>query len=314
MQKILALFIGCIIIVSCRNNNGTNTSTKSTFSVDDLLVKATELHDQGLLDSSLKVIFLIQQKDTQNFKAKLLEGDVQWAQRNFKSSMAAYTSCLRWQKKNPSVWARLGKVYLEQADYASALKYFNQAINLDQSFADAYIGRSMVFFKKGEMEQAYTSLQTAIDFDPNNLNAILRMADWQLADSNFIAVQYLNNALRIDSADADIFYKRAKAHFKFENYKQAEKDYIRAFSMKPQSFEYAFNLAYFYFQFGEYVKAQRQFESCLAINPKDLDAWLGKALCQKELNLTAEAINSFEKLLEINPNDEDALRELENLR
>ncbi|MBI1183662.1 tetratricopeptide repeat protein [bacterium] len=314
VKYVIQTLLLCSLCACSGNKSQVEKSANAGPSVDDLYETAMLLHDAGQYDSSLQTINLIYQTDTQNFKAKLLEGDVNWALRNMKASMAAYLACLRWQPKNPLIWTRLGKAYLEQKDYETALKYFNQAIAFNQSYADAYIGRAVVYASKNNMEQALLSMQTAIDFAPDNLNAMLKMAEWQLADSNEMAIQYYNNAVMIDSSLAEHYFLRARAHEKFNHFEEARSDYEKAISMSPETMQYHFSLAYLYFQYADFKEALNEFSNCINLNESDADAWLGRALCEKELGLKAEARYSLEKMLEINPDDADALRELENLQ
>ncbi|MBI3141928.1 MAG: tetratricopeptide repeat protein [Bacteroidetes bacterium] len=270
-------------------------------------------YDAGMFDSALAYISKVLQTDTNHLHAKLMEGDVYWAQSDFQRAMAAYVTGLRWQPRAPEVWARLGKAYLLQKDYTSALKYFEMAINANPTNADAYVGRAMCFAAKADMEQAYLSLQTAIDFDPDNQHAMLKMGEWLMADSNYKALAYYHNAVRADSSNSRAIFLRAKAFEYFAQYKSAFGDFTRAIQMDTTNFEYIFNLAYFHFQFAEFGPALGLFRRCMRLAPLDLDAQLGKGLCLKEMGKEDQARKCFENMLAIDPNDADALRELATL-
>jgi len=315
-MRILLILVPLLVIASaCGPEKPVETKEPlTTNSVEELTAYAMQQYDGFNYDSALYYIDLASSKDSQNFELLLLEGDVRWALADYKGAMAAYTGCLELNESKPVVWARLGKVYLEQNDYQSALKYFNQAINLDQSFADAYIGRATVFAAKNEMEQARMSLQTALDFDPDNYKGWLRMAKWQMADSNEIAIQCYSNALRIDSSDAAVFVERGMANFSFSYIDAARRDYIKATILNPEYFQAYFNLAYLLFEDGEYEKARDNFVTCTKLDDTDTDCWLGVALCEKELGNNEKASEALKKILEIDPNDPDAAKELEKLQ
>lgn len=303
-----------LIAQACGNKSANQTNGNNVLDFDQAFLSAQELYELGNLDSSEAMLNLAYALDSTSYDLNLFRADVLFAQKNFVGSLSSYKKCLAINNNDPKVWARLGKIYLNQNDHKSALKYFNEAISRDQSFADAYIGRAIIFGKKDKMDQAYLSLQTAIDFDPNNVNALLTMAQWKLADSAQIAIQYLTNAIRIDSTNADFYYQRAKAFERFETYKSAELDYQKALKLDSANVNYAFNMAYFYYQFEVWNQALHYFNYCLELKNDDKDVLLGKALCLKELNNLEQAKETLQQLLQIDPNDADAIRELENLR
>ncbi|MFY0674174.1 MAG: tetratricopeptide repeat protein [Bacteroidia bacterium] len=304
-----------MLIVSCTSNpKGGTTSKEPLLSFEDALGGAQNLNNEGQLDSALALVQIALSQDSLNYEAQLLQADIFFAMGNYKGAMGAYTFCLDQQPKNPKLWARLGKIYLDQNDLESALKYFSQAINFSPSYADGYIGRAIVFGKKNEMEQAYLSLQTAIDFDPNNVSALLTMAEWKLADSAQIAIQYFSNAIKVDSTQASFYFKRATAFEKFNSYKAAGLDYQKAYNLAPENFDYTFNLAYFYYRFKVWEQSKFYFLKCLEIKSQEADALYGKALCEIKLGENEDAIASLETLLLLNPNDADIITKLDSLR
>jgi len=315
MRTVLSFAAFVLLFNSCAPSPKVEESTEPVeVGAEELLAYANEQYELGNYDSSMHYLMEITQLDSQNFDATLLEGDVRWAQRNFDASMAAYTACLKMDDAKPVVWARLGKIYLEQNDVSSALKYFNQAINLEPTYADAYIGRAMAFMAKEETEQAFLSLQTALDFDPENYNGWLRMAKWKMAQEDEIAIQCYTNALKVDSTDAAVFVERGYANFTFDHRKKAASDYRKGIAMDAGNIQAYFNLAYLLSEDGEYEEALGNFKKCTELNAEDTDAWLGRAICEKELGNKDDARTALKKILEIDPNDPDAGRELQNLQ
>lgn len=315
MRTVLPFATIALLLCSCASNTKVEESVETVeINTEELLAYANEQYEQANYDSSIYYLSKINKLDSQNFDATLLEGDVRWAQRNFDASMAAYTTCLKMDEAKPVVWARLGKIYLEQNDQSSALKYFNQAINLDPTYADAYIGRAMSFMAKEETEQAFLSLQTALDFDPDNYNGWLRMAKWRMAQEDEIAIQCYSNALRVDSSDAAVFVERGYANFMFDYRNKAARDYKKGIALDAENLQAHFNLAYLLSEDEEYEEALESFKACTTLNAEDTDAWLGRAICEKELGNKANAEEALKKILEIDPNDPDASRELQNLQ
>ena len=325
-----ALALVSLLAFSCSNEKKeiepNETPVTETIDLEEQFKISMQLHDSSDYDSALVICQNILEVDSQNFDAKLLEGDIMWALRNLEASLSAYTTCLRWQDHNPKVWTRLGKVFLEKNDQVSAIKYFNQAVNLDPSNGDGYIGRAIVFAKKEQWDQAYLSLQTALDFNPDNQKAALKLAQWKADEALYgeemneamiakkMAFQYFQVALNIDSSDAHVSYLKGAAHANFLEFDQAETDFKRAISLDKKNTEYHFNLAYLYFRQEKFEKAIVEYNYCLSKNQKDTDALYGIALCAIDQGNKEKAIETLKKVLEINPEDEDAQLELGKLQ
>ena len=87
-----------------------------------------------------------------------------------------------------------------QGDYEAAILDFDQAIELNSSWADAYYNRGLAYAKLGRYQDAIASYTQALEFQHN----------W-----------------------ADAYNNRGNAHYKLGNYEQAIADYNQALSINP---------------------------------------------------------------------------------
>lgn len=77
----------------------------------------------------------------------------------------AYGACaeaLRLEPNNARAYACRGQANLARGDAAAALKDYEQAIRIDPNYAIAYYGRSLVYEKQSQLDQALEEISTAL--------------------------------------------------------------------------------------------------------------------------------------------------------
>lgn len=70
--------------------------------------------------------------------------------------------------KSPEELIRDGKTALQQGKYADALKSFQSAVDKDPNNVDALIGLGLAQYYSGNAADAVTNLKKALELDPNN--------------------------------------------------------------------------------------------------------------------------------------------------
>ncbi len=93
----------------------------------------------------------------------------------------------------------LGWVYLEQEDYATAIKYFNLSIEDNDSFRSAYNNLGICYKESGNYPKAEESYLKAILLDPSNPKAYSNLAYVYInTNRNELGIEFLEKALLLD--------------------------------------------------------------------------------------------------------------------
>ncbi len=93
---------------------------------------------------------------------KLFErGDMKAAERLF---LEAATQ----DRKNPTIYNRLGIIYLKQANYRDARDAFLTALRFDDRLASRHFNLGMAFLGLGNTNKALVSIKKALELDPVN--------------------------------------------------------------------------------------------------------------------------------------------------
>jgi hypothetical protein len=82
-------------------------------------------------------------------------------------TIAAYQKAITLDPVNPVLRLDLGSVYVGMKDYDSALKEFMTAVTIKPNYANAYYNLAHVLKLKGNIPEARSALQNALDLLPN---------------------------------------------------------------------------------------------------------------------------------------------------
>ncbi|UCG28262.1 MAG: tetratricopeptide repeat protein, partial [Bacteroidales bacterium] len=87
----------------------------------------------------------------------------------------------------------------------TALFYFNKALELDPTLADAYAERGRYYFEKGQIQKAINDLEKAITISPNNSVGYLWLGSTYLNNRDYInALINLKKAEKLERSDENL--------------------------------------------------------------------------------------------------------------
>ena len=132
--------------------------------------------------------------------------------------------------------AMRGVGYYTKGDLDSAIADFNQALQIDPKFANAYSTRGEIYEAKGDLDSAIADFSRAIQIDPNNID-YLNDRCWGRAFAGRDLSQALddcNQALRLRPNNAHVLNSRGLVQLKLGAFDQAIMDYGAAVAQNPK--------------------------------------------------------------------------------
>jgi tetratricopeptide (TPR) repeat protein len=144
-----------------------------------------------------------------------------------------------------------------QGRHAEAGDAFQQAIDINPEFADAYFQLGQSQLRAGNTQAAIRSFIELVQLDPANEKALLAAAD------AYVGLNLFEDALTI---------------------------YLRTLPLDPQSTRIHFDLGYVYFQQNLYAQALPELEKAITIDPSNVPAQRLIAAIYEEENKLPDAV------------------------
>jgi tetratricopeptide (TPR) repeat protein len=204
------------------------------------------------------------------------------------------------------------KHYLKKYDEEFAL--LDRVLRIDENNAQAYFMKGMAFKESGDTAKAMSSMQTAVEQDPDYYNAWIQLGLIAAADKNPLAAQYYLNALKVKPQSQEAFYHLGMFYQNTQQYNPALEAYNTLLQLNPNHFDAHFNLGYLHtVELNDPTKGMEYFNLCVKDNPKEPRGYYGLGYCYKEKGDIANAEAMFKKALEVDPEYNNAVLELNEL-
>jgi tetratricopeptide (TPR) repeat protein len=188
---IIIILIPYSIKVVTRNTNWENNMTlaKNDMPYLENSAKANGVYATQLLFELLNV------KDPQQLKQML-----ELSEKHFKKSLEL---CPDY----PSSQNNLGYIYLMYYnDYQKAIPYFQQAIELNPKYPEAYFYNGLALEKMLKFEEAVACYKKTIEISPNYIDAISKLANWSFRNNNFEEAIRMNQRIMKINPSLDLPY------------------------------------------------------------------------------------------------------------
>ena len=194
----------------------------------------------------------------------------------------------------------LGEVYLNMGDVQAALDAYNEAIELDDSFAPGYWARARAQLIQDPNTDVIEDLNKAVELDPNLVEAHLdRAAYWIQQGDLELALQDLSVVELLQPESALLPLYVGQAHLQLNNLDEA-----LANAQLAQELDFTLLPAYLllgqvYFEMGDFEDVIDPLETYTLYVPDDLNGLVTLARAYQEIGRAEEAIELLDKAIEI---------------
>lgn len=208
----------------------------------------------------------------------------------------------------PEAHNQLGVTYRLQGRYDDAERAFDKAADLDPSFGEAMVNKSIMMMERGDMAGAKSVLQSAIKLNSKNHMAHYRLGEskLRLGDAHG-ALESLNTALALDKDNAAIMGMMAEAYDKQGNHAGAVAAYQSTIQKNPSYMPAYVGLSNLYDMRGDGELAMAQLKSALNVNPNYAPARNQLGRLALTVDKPDQAVRYYRESLRANPQDVEAL-------
>ena len=338
-RRILLLLIAAVVsasVMSCGNNPGDDNGSTDTTSADSAPAALEALNKQLLADpnnpdlyhqrakyhleknkdvnSALRDMGSALKIDSTKADYFLTLSDLYFTMNKTGNAKAALEKAIEVDPKNTEAMLKLAELYLYVRKHQESINYINQALKIDQYNARGYFMKGMNYKEIGDTSLAISSMETAVEQDPQYYAAYVQLGLLYAAKKNPLAESYYNNALRLKPNSLEVLYNKAKFYQDMGNWNAAIQGYTELLKLDP-SYKYAhFNLGVIHLvNLKVYDQALTHFSNAIQSDPNYKEAYYGRGTAYQSLGDVQNAAKDYSAALRIDPSYEPAAQALKAL-
>ena len=202
-------------------------------------------------------------------------------------------------------YVRRGLEAQQQGESEQAIQYYNKAIELNPSSADAYNSRGIAYAKKDELERAIQNFGKAIELNPSSADAYNNRGN-VYSDKGELdrAIQDYNKALELNPNDAVAYNNRGIAYDNKGDFDQAIQDYNISIKLKPDFAEVYHHRGVAYGEKGDFEQAMQDYNKAIDLKPDFADAYFNRGDAYSDKGEFDQAIQDYSKAIDLKPDPE----------
>ncbi len=215
---------------------------------------------------------------------------------------------------NVDALLKLSELYFIVKQYQKGIDYVNKALKLNDRSAKAYYLKGSIYRESGDTTRAVSSLETAVEQDAKFENAFIDLGVIYAARKNPLALEYYNNALKINPSNENTVYARAKLLQDIGKIDEAIIEYKSILQKNKNCENCYYNLGAIYLEIKKDNKtALENFNNAIALNPNSAQTYFARGYTYAKLKDKESAKADYNMCLKIQPNFESAIQALNEL-
>ncbi|GAB4134093.1 MAG: hypothetical protein Fur0041_06900 [Bacteroidia bacterium] len=269
--------------------------------------------------SALSDVDRILSRDSSKAEYLLTAADVYFFTGKVKRTQQVLSHAVSIAPDNIDINLRYAQLLHYLTKYEEEIKILDHVLEKDIHNAQAYFMKGMVFKELGDTTNAVSSMQTAVEQDPDYYNAYIQLGLLHAVKKNPLAVQYYLNALKVQPKSVEAMYHLGMFYQETEDYNRALETYTTLLTVNPKHFDAHFNMGMIHaVKLGKgnvtmVRKGMEYFNSCIQDEPQNPRGYYGRGYCHEALGDVTNAEKDYKKALEVDPQYTNAAIALENL-
>ena len=278
-------------------------------------LRAQELYYSGVPEAALQDMYQAMLYDSINPKYLFLTGDIMLEMGQGVKAIMLMQNGTVYHPEEPEFYLRAAEYNMYMNNHQGALDYLNACLkNVDVHNADAYFLKGYVFKESGDTSKAISNFQTAAEQDPTYYDAYMQTGLLYSKQKNPLAVQYFENALRVDPKSREAMYAKAYHYQYTTDFVAAIKEYKNLVKEIPQDEEGFYNIGFCYLELDSLKKAYEHFKLATQIAPEYAEAYYMKGHCSEIVDDKVDALKNYEQALKLSPGNEVILEAIKRIK
>ena len=191
------------------------------------------------------------------------------------------------------------ELILEQ--HEASIKTINKVLALQPLNPDAFFMLGMNFKEMGNIDRAIGSFQTAVENDPDLVDAWINLGQLHAQKKNKMAGVFFDNALQVDPNNTTALHAKAAYLHETDQLQAAIATYRQLNIIDPTYEEGFFNTGIIYLEMDSLKRAYQQFDLAAKTSPTYILAYYYRALVQEKQGDLEAAKKDYQQALNLSP-------------
>lgn len=240
--------------------------------------------------------------------------DIYFATDKTRDSKAALEKAVAVEPNNTTALLKLGELYFLVKKYQEAFDYINKALKVDPYIARGYFMKGMIYKEMKDTAKAISSMITAVEQDQKYYDAYMQLGLLYADKKDKLAIDYLNNALRIKPKSEEALYAKGKFYQDLEDWDNSIAIYTELITQFPDNKYVHYNLGVINGGVKkDYETAIKNFDAAIKIDPEYFQAYYGKGTCYELIGDKKIAIENYREALKIKADYAPAMESIRSL-
>jgi len=175
---------------------------------------------------------------------------------------------------NASELVKLGDEFMKLRNWVIALRYFEQAIEVDKDLAYAWYGKGLCLCQLGRYDEGLSALDRALFFEPKNKDYLYVKGvclEWKGKDFYPEAELYYKKVAELAPQNSQIHNKLGTLYMQMGMFREAVEELQKAISLAPDYFPPYNNLGNCYLRMNKCREAIRLYQNAIkrCSNPRE---------------------------------------------
>jgi tetratricopeptide (TPR) repeat protein len=222
------------------------------------------------------------------------------------------TAARKFPNRIPTL-LKLSEFQLIVKQHSEALATLNQILIRDPQNAEAFFMSGRVALDKGDTTNAIAAIKKSVQINADNVDAWVFLGRIYATRNNPLAIQFFDNALRVDSSNLEVreykgaFYKRQGA------YDKAFAVYREIIVRNPDYSDAYFDMGMIFLEQDSFQKAYNNFDIAIKTDPLYVNAYYYRGVCSELMDHAEAALGDFTQASKMAPDFQEAKDAVERL-
>lgn len=213
--------------------------------------------------------------------------------------VAKLTGEIRENPGDPELYLQRANAHIHESMLLLAMDDVNRALALDSMDARYHALKGEVQYLAKDPSEAVKSFERALELDPENTDALLKMAEIKLLLRQYQdCFDLANKALRVNEQLYMAYFIKGYAHYELGDSSRFVSSVQTALELNPDFYDGYTMLGSFYASLGNDI-ALDYYNSALEVRPDDGEALYGKAIYLQNNGRPDEAMTVYDYMVSL---------------